>query len=117
MRWPTTSTGSSSHFTLPAGRSARSTLVFMRILEIAPAWFPVPPRGYGGIELVVSVLADGLLARGHDATLVASGGSITKARLVSPLVEAPEPARIGNVGDDVFHALSSYLEAVDQPDG
>jgi glycosyltransferase involved in cell wall biosynthesis len=89
----------------------------MRILEVAPAWFPVPPRGYGGIELVVSLLADGLVARGHDVTLVASGDSVTKARLVSPLVEAPDPARIGNVGDDVFHALSSYLEAVDHPDG
>ena len=33
----------------------------MRIAVIAPVWFPVPPTGYGGIELVVSLLADGLV--------------------------------------------------------
>jgi glycosyltransferase involved in cell wall biosynthesis len=89
----------------------------MRILEIAPPWFPVPPRGYGGIELVVALLADGLVERGHDVTLVASGGSVTKARLVSPFAEAPDPARIGNAHDDVFHALSAYLEAISDPAG
>ena len=32
----------------------------MRIAILAPVWFAVPPRGYGGIEWVVSLLADGL---------------------------------------------------------
>jgi hypothetical protein len=47
----------------------------MRIAVIAPVWFPVPPTGYGGIELVVSLLADGLADAGHDVTLFASGGT------------------------------------------
>ena len=47
----------------------------MRIAVVAPVWFPVPPTGYGGIELVVSLLADGLVDAGHDVTLFASGGS------------------------------------------
>ena len=34
----------------------------MRILQIAPPWFPVPPTSYGGIEWIVSSLADGLTA-------------------------------------------------------
>jgi hypothetical protein len=51
----------------------------MKIALLAPVWFPVPPNGYGGIELVVSVLADGLVERGHDVTLFASGDSATKA--------------------------------------
>ena len=47
----------------------------MRIAQIAPPWISVPPQGYGGIEWVVSLLADGLVDRGHDVTLCASGDS------------------------------------------
>ena len=68
----------------------------MRIAVIAPVWFPVPPTGYGGIELVVSLLADGLVDAGHDVTLFASGGSRTKAALVSPMAEPPDPHELGN---------------------
>lgn len=85
----------------------------MRIAEIAPVWFTVPPQGYGGIELVVALLADGLVDQGHDVTLFASGGSQTKARLVSPLPEPPDPALLGNVWFDAFHTAASFLEAAD----
>ena len=83
----------------------------MRIAEIAPVWFAVPPTGYGGIELVVALLADGLAERGHDVTLFASGGSRTKANLVSPLKEPPDPVLLGNVWFDAFHTLASFLDA------
>jgi glycosyltransferase involved in cell wall biosynthesis len=53
----------------------------MRIAEIAPPWVKVPPEGYGGIEWIVSILCDGLVDRGHDVTLYATGDSKTKARL------------------------------------
>jgi glycosyltransferase involved in cell wall biosynthesis len=43
----------------------------MRIAVVAPPWYPVPPSGYGGIEWVVSLLADGLTERGHEVTLFA----------------------------------------------
>ena len=33
------------------------------------------PSGYGGIERVVSVLTEGLVAAGHDVTLFAAAGS------------------------------------------
>jgi glycosyltransferase involved in cell wall biosynthesis len=81
----------------------------MRIAQIAPPWFAVPPTGYGGIELVVALLADGLVEEGHDVTLFASGGSRTKAALVSPLLDPPDPALLGNVWFDAFHAAASYL--------
>lgn len=55
----------------------------MKIAQIAPAWLPIPPPGYGGIELVIAYLTDGLVERGHDVTLFASGGSKTKAKLVT----------------------------------
>ena len=83
----------------------------MRIAVVAPVWFPVPPTGYGGIELVVSLLADGLVDAGHDVTLFASGGSHTKAKLVSPMPEPPDPRELGNAWYDGYHALSAYLES------
>ena len=53
----------------------------MRIALICPPWLAVPPKGYGGIEWVVALEADGLAEAGHDVTLFATGDSITKARL------------------------------------
>lgn len=53
----------------------------MRIAMLSPPWIPVPPSGYGGIEWIVSLLCDGLVARGHDVTLFATGDSKTDAEL------------------------------------
>jgi glycosyltransferase involved in cell wall biosynthesis len=55
----------------------------MRIAQIAPLWERVPPPAYGGIELVVGLLTDELVRRGHEVTLFASGDSISLAELVS----------------------------------
>lgn len=55
----------------------------MRIAQIAPLWERVPPPAYGGTELVVSLLTDELVRRGHDVTLFASGDSISLAKLDS----------------------------------
>lgn len=86
----------------------------MRIAEIAPVWVSVPPPSYGGIELMVSLIADGLVDRGHDVTLFASGGSRTKGRLVSSLEKSPDLADMGSsITDDIVHTLSAYLQAGD----
>jgi glycosyltransferase involved in cell wall biosynthesis len=55
----------------------------MRIAQIAPLWERVPPPAYGGTELVVSLLTDELVRRGHEVTLFASGDSLTLAKLES----------------------------------
>jgi glycosyltransferase involved in cell wall biosynthesis len=77
----------------------------MRIAMLAPAWFAVPPTRYGGIEWVVSILADGLVERGHEVTLFAAGESQTKAHLVTSYDEAPS-YRIGMSLPDLHHALT-----------
>ncbi len=59
--------------------------VALRIALVAPPVKAVPPVGYGGTERVVAALAAGLVDRGHDVTLFASGDSQTPARLV-PIV-------------------------------
>lgn len=80
----------------------------MRILEIAPPWFSVPPSGYGGIEWIVALLADGLVEAGHDVTLLASGGSVTLARL-EPVFDVPPSEQIGDAWCETRHVTAGYL--------
>jgi glycosyltransferase involved in cell wall biosynthesis len=54
----------------------------MRIAQVAPLYEPVPPRGYGGTERVVSWITEELVREGHQVTLFASGDSLTRAELV-----------------------------------
>lgn len=79
----------------------------MRILQIAPPWFTVPPVSYGGIEQIVSLLADGLVAAGHDVTLLAAGGSRTTARLWTSC-EAPPSELLGERHIELVHALRGH---------
>jgi glycosyltransferase involved in cell wall biosynthesis len=83
----------------------------MKVAQIAPPWFAVPPVRYGGIEWVVALLADGLADHGHDVTLYASGGSITKAELVTVFEDPPGGQHIGEVFYDVMQASIAYREA------
>ena len=48
---------------------------------IAPISWRVPPHHYGPWERVVSILTEGLMARGVDVTLFATADSVTTARL------------------------------------
>jgi glycosyltransferase involved in cell wall biosynthesis len=84
----------------------------MRIAILSPVWFRVPPDGYGGIEWVVSLLADSLVAAGHDVTLVASGDSRTKAKLISVYETAPSE-QIGRSIPEMYHALACYERAAE----
>lgn len=43
----------------------------MRIAVVAPPWIPVPPPSYGGTELMIGYLAEGLQRAGHEVLLVA----------------------------------------------
>jgi glycosyltransferase involved in cell wall biosynthesis len=67
----------------------------MRIAQLAPIYERVPPATYGGTELVVSLLTEALVRRGHEVSLFATGDSITRARLVAL---SPEPLRYGIPG-------------------
>src|SRR5438874_2167185 len=82
----------------------------MRIAIISPVWFAVPPSGYGGIEWIVSLLADGLVDAGHDVTLFASGDSKTKAKLSSVFDVAPS-LLIGQAETELRHALACFARA------
>jgi glycosyltransferase involved in cell wall biosynthesis len=78
----------------------------MRIAQLAPTYERVPPRTYGGTELIVHLITEELVARGHDVTLFATGDSVTSAALHSVTAA---PMRYGEVMDDGFgHA--EYLQ-------
>jgi glycosyltransferase involved in cell wall biosynthesis len=55
----------------------------MRVAVLAPISWRVPPRHYGPWEQFASLLTEGLVARGHDVALFASGDSVTTAHLHS----------------------------------
>ncbi len=60
----------------------------MKIAMLSPISWRTPPRHYGPWEWFVSMLTEGLVSRGVDVTLYATGDSITTARLRSV---APRP--------------------------
>jgi len=55
----------------------------MKIAMISPIAWRTPPRHYGPWENVVSLLTEGLIKKGVDVTLFATGDSLTSAKLHS----------------------------------
>lgn len=55
----------------------------MKVAVLAPIAWRTPPRHYGPWEQVASNIAEGLIARGVDVTLFATGDSLTKGELRS----------------------------------
>jgi len=49
----------------------------VKIAQIASIRFPIPPRSHGGTEIAIDLLTRGLVERGHEVTLFASGDSRT----------------------------------------
>lgn len=84
----------------------------LRVAVLAPPWIPVPPPGYGGIEAVVALLCDELVARGHDITLFAAPGSRSCAQVRSPL-EGTHADQIGSSLYESDHVGAAY-DAVDR---
>lgn len=86
----------------------------MKIAIVVPPWFEVPPQGYGGIEVLVGLLADGLVDKGHQVTLFTVSSSKTKAHMFKVFdeemrfyLDAP-PSSFLNTA--LTHSLASYLE-------
>jgi glycosyltransferase involved in cell wall biosynthesis len=86
----------------------------MKIAIVAPPWFRVPPEKYGGIEIIVSLLADGLTERSHDVTLFTVASSITKAGIFKVFDEEMKSCMDGPpsslLNTALTHSLASYIE-------
>ena len=55
----------------------------MKIAHIAPPWIAIPPKNYGGTEIVLYNLIEEQVEQGHDVTLLAPGDARTSAKLIS----------------------------------
>lgn len=86
----------------------------MRIGLIAPPWLPVPPRRYGGTEVVVDGLARGLVAAGHEVVLAAPSGSTCPVTLVPDM---PEPymdkSGLWTATAELYHVARAYAALQD----
>jgi glycosyltransferase involved in cell wall biosynthesis len=87
----------------------------LKIAQIASIAFSVPPRSHGGTEIAIDLLTRGLVARGHDVTLFASGDSQTTARLhaVVPRATQDDPASTSYLERDfeVRNVAEAYAAA------
>jgi glycosyltransferase involved in cell wall biosynthesis len=83
----------------------------LRIAMLAPPWITVPPPGYGGIEAVVALLCDEMVARGHEVTLFAAPGSHSTADVQAPL-ERTHADQIGSSLYESDHIGAAY-DAID----
>ena len=79
------------------------TMKPLRIAMVAPPFYEIPPKAYGGIEAVLALLVDGLVDRGYEVTLLAAAGSRTKARLITTFDE-PQWPRLGRPEPELLHA-------------
>jgi glycosyltransferase involved in cell wall biosynthesis len=82
----------------------------MRIVVISTPFVSVPPRDYGGTELIVDELVEGLVDRGHEITLFGTGDSSTRATLCSIYVKAQWPPSPLTEVNHVSWALSQIME-------
>lgn len=84
--------------------SNNSVIDPLRIAMIAPPYFDVPPKGYGGTEAVVADLADALVDRGHHVTVIGAGEGGTTANFI-PLWDRTIPERLGQPYPEIMHSL------------
>jgi glycosyltransferase involved in cell wall biosynthesis len=83
----------------------------MRIAVVSTPFLAVPPRLYGGTELVVHELTEGLIEQGHDVVLFATGDSHTSANLRSLYPQAQWPPGMLTDLNHVSWAMQQIAEA------
>jgi glycosyltransferase involved in cell wall biosynthesis len=78
----------------------------LHVAVVAPPYFDIPPKAYGGIEEVIAGLAGALIKRGHEVTLIAAGRNGTPARCLRTYAE-PQPHRLGEPMPEMVHAAAT----------
>ncbi len=78
----------------------------LRLAMLAPPWISVPPPGYGGVESVVSVPTEALVARGNELTIFCAPGSESSARVVT-LLDESHPEEIERSIYEVDHVAQA----------
>jgi glycosyltransferase involved in cell wall biosynthesis len=81
-----------------------------RVAILSPVAWRTPPRQYGAWETVASNIAEGLVARGWEVTLFASGDSVTRARLHSVVDRGYEEDRAADPKVTEYLHISEVFE-------
>jgi glycosyltransferase involved in cell wall biosynthesis len=81
----------------------------MRIAQVAPLAESVPPKLYGGTERVIAWLINELVELGHEVTLIASGDSVTRAKLCPAW---PRALRLARPQSDPTAAAAALLDCM-----
>ena len=68
----------------------------LRIVQVAPDYYPVPPPNYGGIERVIYNLTEQLVKLGHEVYLYAPKGSKSSAVIINYEHTNPNPQSIAD---------------------
>ncbi len=86
----------------------------MKIAMVAPPWFKIPPEGYGGIEVVIYLLVEGLIDNGHEVSLCTVAESSTRASILKVFddemkdyLDAPPSSFLNIV---LTHSLACYMQ-------
>jgi glycosyltransferase involved in cell wall biosynthesis len=87
----------------------------LRIAVIAPPWYPLPPPGYGGIELVVYLLVRELRRRGHEVTVFGAAGSEAGTTALASAGWAAHLSTITGPARELTY-LARVFEAIKQQD-
>jgi glycosyltransferase involved in cell wall biosynthesis len=82
----------------------------MRIALISTPFVAVPPTRYGGTELMIAELTEGLVERGHDVTLFGTGDSTTPAELRSLYEKAQWPPNFLQDANHVSWAMQQVYD-------
>jgi len=80
----------------------------MRIGIIAPPWLPVPPRRYGGIEVMIDGLCRGLKDQGHEVILVSSRSSTCPVTRIGIGTGPSGHDQMGDAMVEIPYALRAY---------
>ncbi|HEY5109450.1 MAG TPA: glycosyltransferase [Acidimicrobiales bacterium] len=87
----------------------------MRILHLAPLWFPVARSSSGGIETFLASLIEEQLRQGCEVALIASGDSDTGAELVAATpTNVVDAMAAGTTSEYAYHEQQAMSLALDR---
>jgi glycosyltransferase involved in cell wall biosynthesis len=83
-----------------------------RVAILSPVAWRTPPRQYGAWETVASNVTEGLVARGWDVTLFATGDSLTRAHLHAVVDKGyEEDAAVDSKAAEYLHISEAFEHA------
>lgn len=82
----------------------------MKVAMIAPPWLALPIKGYGGIELVVEGLVDGLLKQGVEVEVFGNGDHKIRGVKTHSLYKTEQFDQIHKPYYEVIPLLNAHLE-------